>query len=480
MLLWSNVSSFAQTVTVQWEKVQSVNKTIPTLQIPVSPALRPGSSVAKRAYAEVTRLGVDYARYMPWMPFPKLSVAELEPPGDGKTSWDFSLIDPMMEDFLKATTGHPVIVNFSTTPQWMWVTPQPVPYPRDPNEVTWTYTQGTELRDPSCGELADYYGRLAGWYVNGGFTDEYGKRHESGHHFDITYWEILNEPDFFSHIMSPEEYTRCYDSITTEIKKVAPKAKFVGLVLAQPSDNPRMFEYFLNPANHKAGVPLDMIAYHFIAVPTADQTPEIKQFTFFEQADGFVTTARYIEEIRKRLSPTTRIAVDEIGAFLVEDLEPGRVTGPVPDSHWSLAGAVYAYVFGRLAALGIDVANEVGLVWYPAHFAGLSMVDWNTGAPNARFRVLELLKGSFHPGDKLVNTAIDTPLVYALGYVGQTGDHKLLLVNKRDHPIEVSLPESAKKVEFVDQTTKSDPPVKRTVNNSKYMLGGYGVAVLSF
>jgi hypothetical protein len=108
------------------------------------------------------------------------------------------------------------------------------------------------------------------------------------------------------------------------------------------------------------------------------------------------------------------------------------------------------------------------------------MVDWNTGAPNARFRVLELLKGSFHPGDKLVNTAIDTPLVYALGYVGQTGDHKLLLVNKRDHPIEVSLPESAKKVEFVDQTTKSDPPVKRTVNNSKYMLGGYGVAVLSF
>ncbi len=219
ILWWFHGSSFAQTVTIDWEKVQGVNKTVPSLQIMVNPALRPRLSVAEKAYAEVRRLGANYVRYQPWIPFPKLSVAELEPPADGKTSWDFSLLDPMVEEFLKATAGHPVIVDFSTTPQWMWVTRKPVPYPRDPNEVTWTYTQGTELRDPSGKELADYYGRLASWYVNGGFTDEYGKRHESGHHFDIPYWEVLNEPDFFSHIMSPEEYTRCYDSIVSAIKR---------------------------------------------------------------------------------------------------------------------------------------------------------------------------------------------------------------------------------------------------------------------
>jgi len=223
-----------------------------------------------------------------------------------------------------------------------------------------------------------------------------------------------------------------------------------------------------------------MISYHFYAVPTPDQTPEIKQFTFFEQADRFLATVGYIEEIRKRLSPETRTAVDEIGAFSAGDLMPGRDAGPIPDSHWSLASAIYAYVFGQLVTQGIDVANEAGFIGYPTHFAGLSLVDWNTGAPNARFRVLELLKNSVDLGAKLVNTSTDTSMIYALGFISPNGDHKLLLVNKRSHPIEVALPEQAKKVEYVDQTTKSDPPVRRTLNDNKLTLGGYGVAVLWF
>jgi len=38
------------------------------------------------------------------------------------TSWDFSLIDPMTIDFLDATKGHSVILNFSTIPAWMFKT----------------------------------------------------------------------------------------------------------------------------------------------------------------------------------------------------------------------------------------------------------------------------------------------------------------------------------------------------------------------
>jgi len=159
--------AFGQNIRVSWDKIQSVSKTTPTLQVVVNPPLRPGGSIREQAYAEVKRLGADYVRYVPWLPYPRLGVAELEPPADGKTSWDFSVIDPMTEDFLKATDGHSVIVNFSTTPQWMWVTPKPVPYPSDPNQVIWNYTQGTELRDPSGKELGDYYGRLVSWYVDG-------------------------------------------------------------------------------------------------------------------------------------------------------------------------------------------------------------------------------------------------------------------------------------------------------------------------
>ena len=163
----------AQAVRIDWNKVQSVSKATPTLQVVVNPPLRRGSPIHDRVFSELHQLGADYVRYVPWLPYPKLAVAELQPPADGHTSWDFSLIDPMTEDFLQATIGHSVILNFSTIPAWMFVTPKPIEYPTDPDQVDWNYTQGTELRDPSMKELGDYYGRLVSWYLNGGFTDEF-------------------------------------------------------------------------------------------------------------------------------------------------------------------------------------------------------------------------------------------------------------------------------------------------------------------
>ena len=242
----------AQKVDVQWDKVERSSNTTPTLQVVVNPPLQRGSQIHDRTYAELKRLGADYVRYVPWLPYPRLGVAELEPPTTEKTSWDFSVIDPMTIDFLNATKGHPVILNFSTIPAWMFVTEKPVTYPEDPDQVTWNYTQGTELRDPSGKELGDYYARLVSWYVNGGFTDELGKRHESGHHFDVDYWEVLNEPDI-EHHMTPEQYTARYDAIVSAIRKVAPKMKFVGLALAFPFERPEDVRVFSESEESQAG-----------------------------------------------------------------------------------------------------------------------------------------------------------------------------------------------------------------------------------
>ena len=122
-------------VKVAWDKVVTVSKTAPTLQVVVMPPLRRGSKIHDRVFQALHDLGADYVRYVPWLPYPKLAVAELEPPKDGQTSWDFSLIDPMMEDFMNATAGHSVVVNFSTIPQWMFKTEKPVPYPADPGRA---------------------------------------------------------------------------------------------------------------------------------------------------------------------------------------------------------------------------------------------------------------------------------------------------------------------------------------------------------
>jgi hypothetical protein len=469
-----------------WEKTVSVSQTTATLQVVVNPPLRRGTPIHDNVFKTLHDLKADYVRYVPWLPYPRLGVAELEPPVAGKTSWDFSLIDPMTADFLEATQGHSVILNFSTIPAWMFKTDKPVTYPDDPNQPVWDYTQGGEFRDSTMKEVGDYYGRLFSWYTQGGFTDEAGKRHESGFHYDIPFWEVLNEIEY-EHQMSPELYARVYDSVVTAIRRVAPQTKFVGLALAAPSQSPDQFEYFLNPKNHQPGIPLDFISYHFYAVPTPDQNPDIQQYTFFAQADGFLNTVRYVESIRKRLSPTTRTTIDELGAISADDLtqgNAGHVAQPIPNSYWNLTCAMYAYLFGEMTRMGIDVVGESQLVGYPTQFPSVSMVDWNTGKPNARLWVLKLLRENFAPGDKIIETepldSAASAYLYSLAVVKPDGKRRALLVNKRDRPFEISVPgATGGQEEYVDQTTAFDPPASIKLMTDTVTLKGLSVAVVT-
>lgn len=469
-------------VTASWDKVTRVSQTTPTLQVVVNPPLRRGTPVHDNAFKALRDLGAEYVRYVPWLPYPKLGVAELDPPKDGKTSWDFSLIDPMTIDFLEATKGHSVILNFSTIPAWLHKSDKPVAYPDDPNQVTWTYTQRGEPRDPSFKEIADYYARLLGWYTQGGFTDELGQRHESGHRYTISHWEVLNEPDL-EYPADARTYTRLYDAVVGAMRKVSPRTKFVGASLAYPSGNPGFFEYFLNHANHQPGIPLDFISYHFYAVPSPDESMEVQEHTFFAQAEGFLSVVGYVESIRKRLSPETKTTINEIGSIAAEDLtqgEPGYVFKPIANSYWNLAGAMYAYIFGRLSVIGVDVAGESQLVGYPTQFPSVSMVDWTDGRPNARLWVLKLLKDNFGPGDKLVETSVDNRYVYAMGAVKSDGKRRVLLVNKRNRPFEVTVPgASGGEMERVDQTTALEPPASTKLAGDTFTLGGFAVAVVT-
>lgn len=467
-------------VKVDWERVTVVSKTTATLQVVVNPPLRRGTKIHDRVFQALHELGADYVRYVPWLPYPKLGVAELEPPKDGKTSWDFSLVDPMMEDLMNAQTGHTVIINFSTIPQWMFKTDKPVAYPSDPDQVTWDYEQGTEFRDPTLKEVADYYGRLVSWYTQGGFTDEFGKRHDSGHHYKIDYWEVLNEVDG-EHRMTPQTYTRVYDAIVEAIHRADPKMTCVGLGLG--GEPQKYFEYFLDHKNHKPGTPIAMISYHFYAVPSVDETPEIMEHTYWDQADGFLKVVSYVQGIRERLSPETQTDTDELGSISAEDLgqgKPGYVFKPIPNSFWTLCGSMYAYLYVELAKRGVDVAGESQLVGYPTQFPSVSMVDWETGQPNARFWALKLLRDNFGPGDKLVATHSDVPFVYVQGFVTPQGKHKILLLNKRNRPFDVTLPGAdGAQVQVVDQTTNFQPPASSTLSGNQLTLGGFGVVAVT-
>jgi len=477
-----------QKVNIDWDKTVIVSKSTPTLQVVTNPMLNPGSPIHDGSFSALKALGADYVRYVPWLPYPKIAVAELEPPTKDKTSWDFTYIDPVTNDFLAATDGHSTIINFSTIPAWMFETDQPVKYPEDPNQVFWDYTKGTELRDPTGKELGDYFGRLVSWYTKGGFTDENGKNHESGYHYIFPYWEVLNEVDF-EHSTTPEDYAKRYDAIVEAIRRVSPNTKFMGIALAIPGQNPKYFEYFLNHKNHKSGIPLDFISFHFYASPAMDETLDGWQHTFFNQAEGFLATTRYILAIRDRLSPETKIDTDELGVILPTDGVEIRASKAIPDHiphrYWNAAGALYAFLFVELSKLGVDVIGESQLVGYPSQFPSVSMIDYNNGKPNSRYWVLKLIKDNFHPRDKLVAAKPEKDSagpndVMIQGFVTPQGK-KVLLVNKANSERTVKLsPELRDATSLtVDEDTGDEAPRAGAASGNELKLAPFAVTVLT-
>jgi hypothetical protein len=474
-------------VEIDWNKTVIVSKSTPTLQVVTNPMLNPGSPIHDGSFAALKALGADYVRYVPWLPYPKIAVAELEAPTKDKTSWDFTYIDPVTKDFLAATQGHSTIINFSTIPSWMFKTDQPVKYPADPNQVFWDYTKGTELRDPTGKELGDYFGRLVSWYTKGGFTDENGKRHESGNHYTFPYWEVLNEIDF-EHSTTPQDYTKRYDAIVEGIRKVSPTTKFMGIALAAPGKSPDHFEYFLNPKNHKPGIPLDYITFHFYATPALDESLDGWQHTFFNQADGFLATSRYIIAIRDRLSPKTKIDTNELGVILPTDGLEIAASKALPDHiparYWNAAGSLYGYLFVELSKLGVDVIGESQLVGYPSQFPSVSMIDYNNGKPNARYWVLKLIKDTFHPGDKLValkdGTGPGPSDVLIQGFLTPQGK-RILVVNKTNTQKTVKFGSELQNASSltVDEATGDNEPRGDKVEDGELKMAPFAVTVLS-
>lgn len=475
LILLSLQKLYAQkkSITINWDNITIVSKTTPTLQVVVNPMLRRGSPIHKGTFEALKNLGADYVRFVPWFPYPHMAVVELRPPATNRTFWDFSQIDPIVEDLMEATSGHSVVINFSTIPAWMFKNDKSVNYPTGPDQVFWSYNNGYALRDTTMKELTDYYVRLFSWYTKGGFSDELKIFHKSGHYYTIPYWEVLNEPDL-EHNITPQLYTRMYDAIVRQLKRVSPQTKFIGMSLAF-ENNPEWFEYFLNPSNHNSDISLEGISYHFYGTPDfAGQSLDCYQYSFFNQANAFLDRVRYIENIRKRLSPQTFTTINEIGNILGDQKGTS-----IPDAYWNLAGTMYAYIYVELAKIGIDVAGESQLVGYPTQYPDVSMMDWKNGKPNARFWVLKLLKDNFASGDKLVWTNSNSSDVTSQAFITKEGK-KLLLINKRNKETQLELPAEAKEAEMysVDVSTQENQAVKTLVTGNNITLKPFAVVVI--
>jgi hypothetical protein len=208
------------------------------------------------------------------------------------------------------------------------------------------------------------------------------------------------------------------------------------------------------------------------------------QYTFFNQEEGFLNTIRYVESIRKRLSPSTKTDLNELGVILPEDGKsnriPGYVAKPEPAGYWNLAGALCADLYIQLTRMGIEVAGESQLVGYPTQYPSVSMMNYNTGDPNARFWVLKLLKDHFGPGDKLVETKDDNHDLSIQAFQTSHG-RQILIVNKHLKEEEVKLPQDFKvaHITYVAPSTGDHAPASQALSGQTVKLEPNEVAVIS-
>ena len=278
--------------------------------------------------------------------------------------------DAVVADMVNATAGRPIVVDFSTPPQWLYATPDRVPYPDDPQGETWNYEQGSALRDPTCGAIADYYARLPvlAWYTDGGFTDEYGVQHTSGHFYNFSVWEYLNEME---HSLSPTAYTQQYDAVVLAQQRVASRGsarmQYMGLALEQDDDINAYFSYFLNMSNHAPGVPPpDFASFHFYAgAVTRGDVPGYE--LIFVGVDSFMPQVEAAVALRDALSPSTRLDMDEAGVILPDDNDP-QWTGDAPGFppiYWNAVAASFMYRFAGMAACGVEFLGDSALAQIP-------------------------------------------------------------------------------------------------------------------
>jgi hypothetical protein len=251
--------------------------------------------------------------------------------------------------------------------------------------------------------------------------------------------------------------------------------------LAEPMKSPSAFEYFLNPAHHEQGTPLDAISFHFYADAEPGEDDAIEPYTFFARADGFLNSVRYIKDIRERLSPRTQININEVGCISAEDLaqRPARTDEPPSAQYWNLCGAMFAYLYRGLASQGIELLGASQLVGYPSQFPSVSLLNWQTGEPNARYRVLQLLHENFDPGDSIVKTELASHQVTATAYIGHLGERKMLLVNKSQHPAELQCDEFSGSTESHVDTTTRGALVESKLSAATIHLNGLSVMVVT-
>jgi hypothetical protein len=488
------VSGNAAVISVKWGDVKGESKTVPTTQILAHANTLRTNRMHDPEFKALENLKTNDTRAQAWYSIPVQAVPELKAPTDKETFWNFKYLDDLMEDFYAHTSGRHH-VNVGTVPRWMFNVPT-MDVPSDPSVSFYHYTndgtRGDLLKDPTGKQFAEYQARIYQWFTQGGFTDELGEYHKSGHHYKIDTWGVMNETTLENKI-SVEQYTKLYDAVVKAIHKIDPQVEFYGPEVAM-SEIP-WARFFLDPKNHdpEALPMLKWFSFHNYVNSGNDSskwhvaffTAEPKSEKGGASAKGMVGRFEEVLKIRDQLSPQTQIALDEGGTF---DIVPGENACSAAEPYtwfnplyWNATGANWAANFITAQRLSIPLISMSQMDGYPTQCPSISMMDNDNGKPNSHYWALYLITHNFAPGDKLVVTESPTENVIAQAYIMPSG-RKAMLINTTDQPQKVDLSGAFKgplKAQVVDQASGEQEPRNDTFMNGQVKLAPFAVAVVT-
>ncbi|MBA3825970.1 MAG: hypothetical protein H0X24_18985 [Ktedonobacterales bacterium] len=321
--------------------------------------------------------------------------------------WDFAQLDAAIAR-LRATHT-PFFLNVRTAPSWM-------------------YDASGQLRDQTYQEFAAYMARLVGWYNAGGFTDEAGHFHASGHQGWVGTWEIWNEPNSGYDIPGPvshrsatwldaHRFARLYSVAAMAMRAVDPTIATGGPAISAYPDDGYMINFIQGIT-----APLDFFSFHFYAIGN-QQTPD--PAVFRAVAETFAHRLAFARVTLDARFPGKAIPiwVDEVG-FNEIARYPVDPRGAAP------VGIVFA-ADAFITAAQHDVTQFTQFPFLGN--AQLALVDNQRFAPYVPLRFYEVLGQTFPPGVRLLRTTLAPPtgLVVLAALAPDGSSVRVLLANTR-------------------------------------------------
>jgi hypothetical protein len=291
--------------------------------------------------------------------------------------WNFSVPDAAIAH-LRAQ-GTSFVLNVRSAPPWMFDASGHLPRQNFPL-------------------FARYMARLVGWYNKGGFTDDNGIYHASGHSEWVHTWEIWNEPSSGGEIpvyvanrnalyMSPQDYALMYSEVVAAMRAVDPTIVAGGPALSGHSA--QAFTWYLSNFLLDATQPISFVSFHFY--PTENrQEPDQAVLQNFSQSYGQYISA--VQAMMRQIHKNIPLWIDELGFNAYARL-------PIDPRGTSLIGyAFVADVFTQSVADGVTQVNEFPFVGD----AQLGLIDIKSAQPYRTYWLYVMMSQAFPPGSQIM------------------------------------------------------------------------------